>query len=115
MGHSIRPCVLVLGRPPDRLRGGELYVAAADGSDPERLTETEGLNEAHPSWSSDGSRIAYQRGEQFQNAEAMSVLEINADGTCARAILEGSGPGAWYASPAWRPSVARVGGGPLAC
>jgi Tol biopolymer transport system component len=95
--------------------GGELYVADADGSDPKRLTATHELNEARPSWVPDGSRIAYQRGEVFQNAEAMSILEINPDGTCSRVVLAGSGPGAWYANPAWRPSEPREGGGSLDC
>lgn len=36
--------------------GGELYVANADGGDPERLTETYALNETVPSWLSDDSR-----------------------------------------------------------
>jgi Tol biopolymer transport system component len=93
----------------------ELYVANADGSSPRRLTMTEDLNEARPSWLPDGSRIAYQRGEVFQNAEAMSILETNADGTCKREILRGSGPGAWYASPAFRPARSRAGGGRLSC
>lgn len=95
--------------------GRELYVADADGAAPERLTETRELNEASPSWSPDGSRIAFQRGEQFQNAEAMSILEMNADGRCTRAILASSGLGPWYASPAWRPSDPSDGGGALEC
>jgi TolB protein len=100
----------------DRCRlAGELYVANADGSDPKRLTETSELNEARPSWFPDGSRIAYQRGKVFQNAEVMSILELNADGSCGREILKGSGDGTWYASPAWRPSEPRVGGGRLSC
>jgi Tol biopolymer transport system component len=100
----------------DRCRlAGELYVASADGSEPERLTETRDLDEARPSWLPDGSRIAYQRGRVFQNAEVMSILELNAGGNCGREILKGSGDGAWYASPAWRPSEPNSGGGPLDC
>jgi Tol biopolymer transport system component len=91
----------------------ELYVANADGSDAERLTETEALNEASPSWLSDGSRIAYQRGEQTGNAEATSILEMNAAGSCSHQIL-GSGTGG-DESPVWRPSAPREGGGPLSC
>ena len=41
----------------------ELYVANADGSSPLRLTRTQDLNEARPSWLPNGSRIAYQRGD----------------------------------------------------
>lgn len=93
----------------------ELYVANADGSDPERLTQSEARNEASPSWLIDGSRIVFQRGEEFQNAEVMSILELNANGSCVREILRGSGRGAWYASPALRPSEPRDGAGPLGC
>jgi Tol biopolymer transport system component len=95
--------------------GRELYVADSDGADPERLTETRELNEASPSWLPDGARIAFQRGEQFQNAEAMSILEMNADGSCVREILASTGPGPWYASPAWRPSDPEAGWGALDC
>lgn len=93
----------------------ELYVANADGGDAERLTETTDLNEASPTWLPDGSRIAYQRGKVFQNAEAMSILELNADGSCGRQFLKGSGRGAWFASPAWRPSEQSDGDGRLSC
>jgi Tol biopolymer transport system component len=95
--------------------GAELYVANADGSDANRLTQTHELHEAHPSWLPDGSRIAYQQGEVFQNAQATSILEMNPDGSCSRQVLAGSGPGAWYANPAWRPSKPREGGGALSC
>ncbi len=91
---------------------GELYVANANGSQPERLTRTHALNESHPTWLGDSSRLAYQRGEAFQNAEAMSVFEINPDGTCSRPLLHGRSPGPWYAGPAWRPGGAA---GALAC
>lgn len=93
----------------------DLYVMNVDGSDLTRLTETRSLNEADPSWLPGGSRLAYQRGVQFQNAEAMSILQINLDGSCTRELLAGSGHGPWYASPAWRPSEPRRGGGPLRC
>jgi Tol biopolymer transport system component len=39
----------------------ELYVMDADGGNPERLTETERLDEESPSWSPDGERIASAR------------------------------------------------------
>jgi Tol biopolymer transport system component len=82
---------------------GELYVAAADGSGPRRLTRTRDLNEATPAWSPDGARIAFQRGREIGNGEAMSLYALNADGTCERAVLHDPELETWYASPSWRP------------
>jgi Tol biopolymer transport system component len=95
--------------------GNELYIASADGSEVKRLTHTTALNERHPSWLPDGSRLAYQQGEVFANAEVPSILGINPDGSCEQAILAGTGSGTWYANPAWRPSMPREGGGALRC
>jgi Tol biopolymer transport system component len=93
----------------------ELYVMTADGSDQQRLTHTRDLNEAAPSWLPSGTRIAFQRGKAFDNAEGMSLLQINADGTCERTILADPRFETWYARPAWRPKKTRRGSGPLAC
>jgi Tol biopolymer transport system component len=93
----------------------ELYVMTVDSGDQRRLTRTRDLNEASPSWLPSGSRIAFQRGKAFDNAEGMSLLQINADGTCERTILADPRLDTWYASPAWRPRKARRGTGPLIC
>jgi Tol biopolymer transport system component len=85
----------------------ELYVAKADGSEPKRLTRTRDLNERNPAWSPDGTRIAYTRGEQFQNAEATSVLVVEADGACPTEIAAEAPDGAWYANAVWRPGESR--------
>jgi TolB protein len=85
----------------------ELYVMDADGSRPRRLTRTRALNELQPSWLPAGARIAYQRGKDFQNAEFTTVMQANADGSCASPILVGRARGPWYGAPAWRPGDAR--------
>jgi Tol biopolymer transport system component len=89
----------------------ELYVMASDGSEPQRLTRTRSLNERQPSWLPSGKRLAYQRGQTYQNAEATLVMQANPDGTCARAVFPNPGPDRrpWYAAPEWRPGDARSG------
>lgn len=86
-----------------RFFANELYVTDVDGSDQRRLTETRELNERAPAWSPDGERIAFQRGKAYDNAEGMSLHQVNPDGTCERAILADPKLDTWYASPAWRP------------
>jgi hypothetical protein len=88
----------------------ELYVANADGSGQRRLTHTRNLNEGSPSWR-DESRIAFQVGEEIDNAEGTRILEVNADGTCRRTILGDPKLDTWYARPAWKPTES---GGPTA-
>jgi Tol biopolymer transport system component len=93
----------------------ELYVMDADGSNQRRLTRTKHLNELQPSWLPSGARIAYQRGKAFDNAEGTVVMQMNADGTCARRILADPRLDTWHAAPAWRPVEARAEDDALRC
>ena len=97
----------------DEIDAAELYVSDTDGRNMRRLSRTRDVNEANPSWSPDGTRIAFQRGRVIQNAKGASVWQVNADGTCARAILADRRLDVWYSSPAWRPVP--DGPGRLAC
>jgi Tol biopolymer transport system component len=82
----------------------ELYVMDADGRNRRRLTRTRNINELAPSWSPDGTTLAYTRGRSYQNAEVYSIWQVNPDGSCPKALLAGRPRGNWYASPAWRPT-----------
>lgn len=90
----------------------EIYVARADGSAPRRLTRTNSLNEGAPAWSRDGTRLAYERGEQIDNAEAKSVRQMNADGSCDELVAGTDPRGSWYAAPTWLNADAI---GPIEC
>lgn len=78
----------------------------ADGDDPKRLTETEGLDEEIPAWSPDGERIAYAREGPARFVHQLMV--VSADGSCPTRI---AGDGSvsdvrktrGYTQPAWRP------------
>jgi Tol biopolymer transport system component len=90
----------------------ELYVMNADGRDPRRLTYTRELSELAPSWSPDGTRIAYARqGGGFTK----TVAVVNADGSCGIEIAADPRGNTWYSEPAWRPGSGRTGEGALRC
>jgi TolB protein len=87
----------------------EIYVAAADGSGPRRLTVSRGIDTS-PAWSPGGQRIAFtsDRGGSAQ------VYVMDRDGGNARRLLSGF---SYSDSPDWSPKgdklafVVRTGGG----
>jgi Tol biopolymer transport system component len=90
----------------------ELYVMNADGRKPRRLTYTSELSERAPSWSPDGTRIAYARQD---SGFTKIVAVVNADGSCGREIAADPRGNTWYSEPAWRPGAGRTGEGALRC
>ena len=93
----------------------ELYVSAADGTRPRRLTRTRDVDEYAPSWSPSGETLAFQRGTVIGNAEGYVIRQVNADGTCARNLLADPKLDTWYTHPAWRPLRSRTGDTRIAC
>jgi Tol biopolymer transport system component len=79
-------------------RGGgasEIWLAAADGSNPTQLTHGPGLSQGSPRWSPDGRRIAFDSyGEDGQ----WDIWTIDADGGSLRRLT--SSPAA-HNSPTW--------------
>jgi Tol biopolymer transport system component len=91
-------------RPPGRivyaaaLEGGgqALFVAAADGSHPRKITA--GPNDFSPRWSPDGPRIAFVRSAE---RGVTAIWVVNADGSAARP-LDAEHPYAEH--PRWSPN-----------
>jgi hypothetical protein len=78
---------------------GELYVAAADGSGPVRLTRGEG-DETRPAWSPDGSRILFTSDRNLPDGDSAEVYSVAADGSCLTWLTNGT-PASALAT--WRP------------
>jgi hypothetical protein len=77
----------------------ELYVAAADGSAPRRLTHNEG-EDATPAWSPDGSRILFTSDQNLPEGDSAEVYSVAADGSCLTWLTNGTPAND---APAWRP------------
>lgn len=58
----------------------ELYVSAADGSAPVRLTTDPGYDSA-PTWSPDGRRFAFERGDELDADTTKDIWTMAADGS----------------------------------
>lgn len=94
----------------------DLFVMSLDGTGLRQLTDTPGALEVWPSWDPSGERLAYTRlGTGSEGAFlgfGDSVIEVNADGTCATSVL--SSPRLGFYGATWQPGPGR-GTGPIAC
>lgn len=91
----------------------DLYVLNADGTGMRRLTHTPGLPELFPSWDPSGERIAYvrlsgERGDDAPFGYRSTLMQINADGSCATKVR--SSQLTYYFAPAWQPGPGREAG-----
>jgi hypothetical protein len=77
----------------------EIYVADATGSNPVRLTDAPGWDDA-PSWSPDGSKIVFQSDRAGSGPE---IYVMDADGSNVVPLTQGSGQ-----RPSWSPDGGRI-------
>jgi hypothetical protein len=89
------PVDLLTGNTPGR----DLYAVAADGSKERRLTESgeRGISDRAPTWSADGSRLAFESLEREKSSES-AIYTVRADGKCETRLVAVEG---WR--PAWQP------------
>jgi Tol biopolymer transport system component len=91
----------------------DLFLLGTDGRLGPRLTRTRDW-EDDPTWSPDGSRIAYSRGDPACHANACaslldaSIWISNADGTAARGLTSGRSAQLVDRSPTWSPDGLRL-------
>ncbi len=78
---------------------GELYVAAADGTDERRLTNNPGFD-GTPAWAPDGSRILFSSDQNLPGEDALEVYSVAPDGSCLTWITNGTPASA---APSLRP------------
>jgi dipeptidyl aminopeptidase/acylaminoacyl peptidase len=99
---------------------GELYVANADFSDARRITRTPEIDESAPTWAPGGERLAFLATAEAEDLLGLKarVVESNADGTCAKAVVKpkrrGKRPDVAIQPPTWVPGEGRAVG-PISC
>jgi uncharacterized protein YjdB len=73
----------------DRDGNAEIYAMNADGSNPQRLTNTP-ATEGSPSWTPDGTKIVYASNAAGATTGAFHIWMMNADGSAQRQITQDS-------------------------
>jgi Tol biopolymer transport system component len=80
---------------------GELYLMDGDGRNQRRLTNTLDIQEWHPHWSPDGSRIVFQC--YHSGGPGFNVCLINADGSGYTEITDWEQDASGAQRPVWSP------------
>lgn len=87
--------------PRDSTGTGQLFTMNADGTNVRQLTECDApecVGDGAPSWSPDGTLVAFTR--QANGGNSVDACVIRADGTGLASLTNGPD---WWSSPDWRP------------
>jgi Tol biopolymer transport system component len=89
---------------------GDLWVVEADGSDRRRLTDSGEGVDSSPTWSPDGTRIAFRtsRGASPPGVDPSNILVVNADGSGERQLTPSRGAAAGGLFTAWSPDGSSI-------
>ena len=79
-------------------KNGEIYVMAADGSNPRRLTHSPGLD-VRPDWHPDGNQIAFVSSRNADEKKDVNIFVMDADGGNVRQVTNLK----FASSPKWSP------------
>ena len=79
----------------DRTGRRAVWLAAADGSDPQPITDLEQLITGYPRWSPDGTRIAFHTSASGE-ARVIWLVDVEKRGPATR-LINGCCPGGWSA------------------
>jgi Tol biopolymer transport system component len=99
---------------------GDLYLVDLSGRHWLRLTATHNIDEAYPTFSPDGQRVAFQITEDLNTSHSYdsyhdAIAEVNLDGSCRTTIRDDRSDILEYSTPAWRPGASQTDMGPLKC
>lgn len=84
--------------------GGSIYTIDAAGGSPTRLTYS--IGDADPTWSPDGSKIAFVGPARTSSGTGLELHTMNADGSGLTQLTTSSGD---EHDPTWSPDGARIG------
>jgi Tol biopolymer transport system component len=95
--------IAVIHRGDGDLMPSQIFLLALDGSEPRRLTSTQGFQyaESNPAWSPDGSQIVLW-------SFGFGISTILASGEMHRSMYHAFPAVAWGAKPAWMPDGSSV-------
>jgi serine/threonine-protein kinase len=85
------------------LGNSEIYVMNPDGTDQQRLTHHDGIDN-QPAWSPDGRRIAFSR----MDGGGVDIFVMKADGTEPTRLTNQTAAGLMAHSPTWSPDGKRI-------
>jgi Tol biopolymer transport system component len=84
----------------------QIWTVNVDGSGRTQLTS--GHFDLYPSWSPDGTKIAFRRSTMIEGSSHNDIWTMNSDGSDQIPLTDALGTGGAYDRPAWSPDGTRI-------